>query len=259
MRVDAPSTFHPLPLPLPIVLPSVAILRVAAPSTYILAPRSEAPPSGTPPLLPILLPTSSPPLLLPSTNRRADVREACLSPRKRLCFAFGLRYEEGESSSAPTARPDGDFRRDYGFIATLDDEIMRDPERDVGYGITDTWDEMLVGVSGAPATNETKLGRRVTDLVMTVRQDTDEIYGRLDDAHTELQMVTSRVNMLFRDRRAHARTTRLMEIEAKITAVKDHKVMGNRPQETDAVDRGPKIDEYNTDIVDSTSESTETR
>ncbi|GJS32042.1 hypothetical protein Tco_0530424 [Tanacetum coccineum] len=151
----------------------------------LVSPPLPASPSGTPPLLPIPLPTLSPPLLLTSIDRRADVREACLPPRKRLCFAFGPRYEVGESSSAPTARPDGDFRRDYGFIATLDDEIMRDPERDVGYGITDTWDEILVGMSGAPATNETELGRRVTNLVIAVRQDTNEIYGRLDDAQTE--------------------------------------------------------------------------
>ncbi|GKC93492.1 hypothetical protein Tco_1158934 [Tanacetum coccineum] len=221
LRAETPSTPHLLPLPSPIVLPrtraSVAMLRDAAPSTYILTPRSKAPPSETPLLLPIPLPTPSPPLLPPSTDCRADVHEACLPPWKRLCFAFGLGYEVGESSSAPTARPDGDFRRDYGFIATLNDEIMRDPERDVGYGITDTWDEMLVGMPGAPATDETELGRRVTDLVTTVRQDTYEIYGRLDDAQTERQMVTSRVNMLFRDRRAHARTARLMEIEARMS------------------------------------------
>ncbi|GJY29997.1 reverse transcriptase domain-containing protein [Tanacetum coccineum] len=118
LRAEAPSTSHLLSLPSPIVLPytraSVAMIRVVEPSTYILASRSEAPPSGTLPLLPILLPTLSPPLLLPSTDHRADVREACLPPRKRLCFAFGPRYEVGESSSAPTARPDGDFRRDYG-------------------------------------------------------------------------------------------------------------------------------------------------
>ncbi|GJV34907.1 hypothetical protein Tco_1407384 [Tanacetum coccineum] len=196
-RAEAPSTSHPLPLPSPIVLlrtrASVAMLRAAAPSTYILAPRSEAPPSGTPPLLPIPLPTPSPPLLPPSTDRRAD------------------------SSSALTARPDGDFRRDYGFIATLNDEIMRDPERDVGYGITDTWDEMLVGMPGALATDETELGRRLIDLVTTMRQDIDEIYGRLDDAQTERQMVTSQVNMLVRDRRAHACTARLIEIEARMS------------------------------------------
>ncbi|GJY07716.1 putative reverse transcriptase domain-containing protein [Tanacetum coccineum] len=167
LRAEAPSTSHPLPLPSPI-----------------------APPSGTPPLLPIPLLTPSPPLLLPSTDHRAGVREACLPPRKRLCFAFGPRYEVGESSSAPIARPNRDFKIDYGFIATLDDEIMRDPERDVGYWIINTWHEML---------------------------DTDKIYGRLDDAQTELHMVTSRVNMLFRDRHAHARIARLKEIEARMS------------------------------------------
>ncbi|GJX10154.1 hypothetical protein Tco_0200013 [Tanacetum coccineum] len=142
LRVEAPSTSHLLPLPSPIVLPrtkaSVAMLRAIAPSTYILAPRLEAPPFGTPPLLPIPLPTPSPSLLPPSTNHRADVYEACLPPQKRLCFAFCPGYEVGESLSAPTARHDRDFRRDYGFITTLDDEIMPDPERYVGYGITNT-------------------------------------------------------------------------------------------------------------------------
>ncbi|GJW92810.1 hypothetical protein Tco_0172482 [Tanacetum coccineum] len=54
LRAESPSTSHPLPLPLPIVLThtraSMAVMRVVAPSTYILASRSETPPSGTPPL-----------------------------------------------------------------------------------------------------------------------------------------------------------------------------------------------------------------
>ncbi|GJZ70920.1 hypothetical protein Tco_0634771 [Tanacetum coccineum] len=66
-RAESPSNFHPLPLPPPIVLPrnkaSMVMMRDAAPSTYCLAPPLE-----TPPLLPILLPTSSLPLLLPSTD-----------------------------------------------------------------------------------------------------------------------------------------------------------------------------------------------
>nr|GEY59067.1 hypothetical protein [Tanacetum cinerariifolium] len=61
-----------------------------------------------------------------------------LSPRKRLCIALGLRFEVSKSSSAPTARPTGGFRVDYGFIGTLDDEIRRDPDKEVGYEITDT-------------------------------------------------------------------------------------------------------------------------
>ncbi|GJW55585.1 hypothetical protein Tco_0099670 [Tanacetum coccineum] len=183
LRAEAPSTSHLLLLPSPIVLPrtraSVAMLRDATPSTYILAPRSEAPPSGTPLLLlPIPLPTPSPPLLPPSTDHRAD--------SERLAYLAS-------------------------------EEVGLPYERDVGYGITDTWDEMLVGMPGEPATDETELGQWVIDLVMTVRQDTYEIYGRLDDTQTERQMVTSRVNMLVRYRRAHARTTRLMEIKARMS------------------------------------------
>ncbi|GJY34571.1 hypothetical protein Tco_0419040 [Tanacetum coccineum] len=141
-RAESPSTSHSLPLPPPIILShtraSMAMMRAAAPSTYILASRSETPPSRTPPILPIPLPVPSSPLLLPSTDRRADRPEVCLPPRKRLCIALGLRYVVGESSSAPTSRPTGGFRVDYGFVATLDREIRRDPERDLGHGITDT-------------------------------------------------------------------------------------------------------------------------
>ncbi|GJV92689.1 hypothetical protein Tco_1540502 [Tanacetum coccineum] len=162
-RAESPFTSCSLPLPPPIILShtraSVAMMRDVALSTYILASRSETPPSGTPPLLPIPLPIPSPPLLLPFTDRRAERPKVCLPPQKRLCIALGPRYEVGENSSAPIARPTRGFRADYGFVATLDKEIRRDPERDVGYGIINAWDKMLEGI-----------------------QDTDEIYGRLDEA-----------------------------------------------------------------------------
>ncbi|GKD71650.1 hypothetical protein Tco_1325740, partial [Tanacetum coccineum] len=51
-------------------------------------------------------------------------------------------YEVGESSSAAATRPAGGLRADYGFVATMDREIRRDPEREVRYGITDSWDEI---------------------------------------------------------------------------------------------------------------------
>ncbi|GKE26593.1 hypothetical protein Tco_1441977 [Tanacetum coccineum] len=97
LRAESPSTFHPLPLPLPIVLlhtrASMAMMRVAALSTYCLAPRSETPPSVTPQLLLIPLPTSSPPLLLPSIDRRASVpRLSCHLKRGcALLSASGMR------------------------------------------------------------------------------------------------------------------------------------------------------------------------
>ncbi|GJR61877.1 hypothetical protein Tco_1504039 [Tanacetum coccineum] len=164
-------------------------LRVETPSTSCPLP-SSAPPTRTPPLLPIPLPTPSLPLLLTSTDCRAGVFEVTLPPQKRLCTAIGLRYEVGESSSAPTARPTGGFRVDYGFVATLDDEIRRDPERYVGYGITDTWEEML---------------------------DTDEIYVRLDEAQDDRLLMSGRLNTLFKYRRNHARTDLLIEIVARLS------------------------------------------
>nr|GFC12214.1 hypothetical protein [Tanacetum cinerariifolium] len=74
--------------------------------------------------------TSSPPLQLPSASRREDRPEVTLPPKKRLGIALGPRYEVGDSLSAAAARPAGGLRADYGFVATMDREIMRDPERD---------------------------------------------------------------------------------------------------------------------------------
>nr|GEW79287.1 reverse transcriptase domain-containing protein [Tanacetum cinerariifolium] len=141
----------------------------------------------TPSLLPIPLPTPSPPLTLPSTSYKVDVPVVTLPPQNRLCIALGPRYEVGESSSAAAARPTRGSRADYGFVATLDDEIRRDPKRDM------------------------------MDFAPTVRQDADEIYGRLDDAQDDRALICGRVNMLYRDRYDHARTARLMETEARLS------------------------------------------
>ncbi|GJZ01933.1 hypothetical protein Tco_0519894 [Tanacetum coccineum] len=182
----------------------VAMIRlgVEAPSTFYSPPphiirshtRVDTPPSGTPPLLPIPLPTSSPSLLLPFADHGADMPKVCLPPRKRLCFAFGPRYEVGESLSAAAARPTRGFRADYGFVATMDREIRR-----------------------APATDDTELGQQMTEFTTRVRQDTAEIYTRLDDEQTERQLMAGRLNMLYRDRRAHARTALLMKREARMS------------------------------------------
>nr|GFD28748.1 hypothetical protein [Tanacetum cinerariifolium] len=45
-----------------------------------------------------------------------------------------------------------------GFVATVDREIMRDPEREVGYGITNSWDEVVETLQGAPDGTDTELG-----------------------------------------------------------------------------------------------------
>nr|GEX16436.1 hypothetical protein [Tanacetum cinerariifolium] len=193
LRAEIPYTSYP---PLPIVLPhtraSVAMLRAAAPSTYILAPQSETPPLGIPPLLLIPLPTSSPPLLLPFTSRREDVLEVTLPPQKKLCITLGMRFKVCKSSSTPTARPMGGFRADYGFVSSLYNEIRQDPEREVGYEITDTWDEMLVGMPGALAADETELDRRMKDFSPLL----DETLMRFMGDWTMPRMTESRVEFM---------------------------------------------------------------
>nr|GFA93141.1 hypothetical protein [Tanacetum cinerariifolium] len=125
----------------------------------------------------------SPPLPLPISSPTSPTypfcyRAVCLLPQKRLCYTFGSIFKVVESSYAPTVRPAGDSRPDYGFIATLDDEIMRDPERDVGYRIIDFWDEIVETMQGAPATNEIKLAL----LIEREARMSREAWGRAMDA-----------------------------------------------------------------------------
>nr|GFC16427.1 hypothetical protein [Tanacetum cinerariifolium] len=206
----------PAPVPMPAWTDSevVRLLAISSPPASPLSPWSSPPPQiPFPPLPPILLPPSP----IPSASRREDRPEVTLPPRKRLDIALGPRYEIGESSSAAAARPTGGFRADYGFVATVDREIMRDPEREVGYRITDSWDEIVETLQGAPVSTDTELGGYVREFETRVRQDTDEIYTRLDDEQTERQLLAGRLNMLFRDRRAHAYTRQLMETEARMS------------------------------------------
>ncbi|GJW45691.1 putative reverse transcriptase domain-containing protein [Tanacetum coccineum] len=131
--------------------------------------------------------------------------EVCLPPQKRLCIDFGPRYEVRESSSALAARPTGD-----------------------------TWDEMLVGMPGAPTSDETEFGRRMTNLVTTVRQDTNEIYRRLDEAPEARAVLSGRLNLLGRDRRSHAYTALLMEREAILSQNGTKKNHQSHPADTTA-------------------------
>ncbi|GJS84634.1 hypothetical protein Tco_0751175 [Tanacetum coccineum] len=97
----------------------------------------------------------------------------------------------------------------------MDAEIRRNLDRDIGYEITDVWmdpDEIRKEIL---PTDVAELGQRMTNFVTTIRQDTDEIYGRLDDAHDNRSLMSGQLNLLHRDRSAYACTTRLMESEAR--------------------------------------------
>nr|GEZ58652.1 reverse transcriptase domain-containing protein [Tanacetum cinerariifolium] len=199
----------PTPVPMPAWTDSeiVRVLAISSPPASPLSPPILSPPSPVlspaPPPSPIrslgyraamirlrdeAASTSSPPLQLPSASLREDRPEVTLPPQKRLGIALSPKYEVGVSSSAAAARPAGGLRADYGFVAT-----------------------------GAPVSTDTELGGYMREFETRVRQDTDEIYMRLDDEQTERQLLARQLNMLFKDRRAHAYTRHLMETEARMS------------------------------------------
>nr|GEZ19629.1 hypothetical protein [Tanacetum cinerariifolium] len=209
-RISIPA---PVPIPAWTDLEIIRLLAMSSPPASPLSPWSSPPPQiPFPPLPPILSPpshvlspaqpprpirslgyradmirlrdeaasTSSPPLQLPSASRRKDIPEVTLPPQKRLGIALGPRYEVGESSFAAAAIPTG-------------------------------------GLRGAPVSTDTELGGYIREFETRVRQDTDEIYMRLDDEQSERHLLAGRLNMLFRDRRAHVYTRHLMEAEARMS------------------------------------------
>nr|GEU94841.1 hypothetical protein [Tanacetum cinerariifolium] len=83
-------------------------------------------------------PPLPPPIYIPPpVDRKDDILETEMPPRKRSCvFALGSRYKIRESS---TARTTGGRGIDYGFVSTLDAEARQRGIGEVRYGIRDTW------------------------------------------------------------------------------------------------------------------------
>ncbi|GJX67713.1 hypothetical protein Tco_0303440 [Tanacetum coccineum] len=83
---------------------------------------------------------------LPSPFIEDEMPEICLPLRKRPRRTTpGPGYEVGESSAAGTARqfglPTAEIEL-YGFADMLDAAPGRQTSRELGYGITDTWDDL---------------------------------------------------------------------------------------------------------------------
>ncbi|GJU37182.1 hypothetical protein Tco_1185536 [Tanacetum coccineum] len=131
----------------------------------------------SPPLPP--LPSSL--YISPPVDRRDDVRETELAPRKRLCLStLGFRYEIGDSS---TARPIGGRGVDYGFVSIVDAEARRHGITEVGYGIRDTLVDLIEAVPEVAPMTVREVNTRVTKLVELHEHDTQDLYALLEDAH----------------------------------------------------------------------------
>ncbi|GJW69944.1 hypothetical protein Tco_0126861 [Tanacetum coccineum] len=159
----------------------------------------------------------------PSPIHETEIPEICLPLHKRPCHTAPTpRYKVGESSAAGAARQDGPAiaRADlYGFVYMVDAAPGRLMSSELGYGITDTWDDLVGSIQEIAPTTLEGVNQRVIELVATVDQEDGIMYSLLEDAREDRSLLRGRVNMLFRDRLYHRRTALLMEEEARVSRV----------------------------------------
>ncbi|GJS83188.1 hypothetical protein Tco_0749729 [Tanacetum coccineum] len=125
-------------------------------------------------------------------------------------------------------------------------------------------DEIVEAMQGTPVvTDMAEFSQRMTEFETRVRQDTDEVYTRLDDEETEQKLLVGRLNMLFRDRRTHAHTAKLIEAKARMSRETWGPSMGAsdlaRAEEAEVVHRRTKATEEASDLDDRVRETTGTR
>ncbi|GJX24604.1 hypothetical protein Tco_0230900 [Tanacetum coccineum] len=161
---------HPAPADsVPPVHRMTARISIRDEPSISLPPREEIP---SPPL-----PIPSPP---PNSPTHIEIPESCLPLRKRVRFASPTpSHEVGESSAAGAARQDrpaiaredpysiarGDL---YGFVDMVDVAPGHPMSRELDYGITDTWDDLVGAINEIAPTTIEGVNQRVTDLATIV-------------------------------------------------------------------------------------------
>ncbi|GJV16726.1 hypothetical protein Tco_1362049 [Tanacetum coccineum] len=185
--------------------------------TLYSSPLPQIPSPLLPLFLPIPVPISSPPILLPSTDHRADRPEIFLPPQKRLCYTQGPGYDIGESSSIAAARPTRGHRADYGFVDTMDAETRRRRAEEVGYGIRDAWVDPREVAKEVALMTFKGVNTRMTELAAAQEQDTHDIYAVIEDTHNRQTQIYQRFETLVDDSPYHYKTTRLLDQEALVS------------------------------------------
>ncbi|GJW67645.1 hypothetical protein Tco_0122069 [Tanacetum coccineum] len=128
-----------------------------------------------------------------------DEPSISLPPReeKRVRFASPTPgHEVRESSAAGAARQDrpvvaredpysvarGDL---YGFVDMVDVALGHPMSKELNYGITDTWDDLVGAIEEITPTTLEGVNQRVTNLSTTVEQETTIMYDMMEDAQDD--------------------------------------------------------------------------
>ncbi|GJR15906.1 hypothetical protein Tco_0798558 [Tanacetum coccineum] len=120
----------------------------------------------------------------------------------------------GKSSAAGAARQDRPaIARDdpysiaredlYGFVDMVNVPPRCSTSRELDYGITDTWDDLVGAIDEIAPTTLEGVNQRVTDHATIVEQETTIMYGIMKDAQDDRSQLRGRVNLLYRDRPVH--------------------------------------------------------
>nr|GEV13559.1 putative reverse transcriptase domain-containing protein [Tanacetum cinerariifolium] len=199
-RVTARMSIRPqTPISLPSDTNISRLMAIPTSPSSPLSPLSSPLPQIPSPPLPLLSPPPTDPTYeeaslnyraarLRWSAKREEILEADLPLRKRLCTAHTGTYELEESSAVAAARLRNPVRDNlYRFVDTIEQgEGSMPAAMEVGYGITDAWDDL-----------------------------TSMIYAMIEDKRDDQALQRARVNRLFKDRRYHAHTARLMEGDAR--------------------------------------------
>ncbi|GJS01692.1 hypothetical protein Tco_0318200, partial [Tanacetum coccineum] len=158
----------------------------------------------------------SPPLPVPSPLATSPTyNEAPLGFR-----AAKIRFEVGESSTAVAARQPG-LRAtritDYGFVDMVDGAPRHHVPREIKYGITDTWDELVDVIQEGASTTLEGVNSRVTELAETHDRDTHDLYAHLKDAQDTRACLSGRVDILIEDRQFCQPTVMMIEDVTRVS------------------------------------------
>nr|GFB63182.1 hypothetical protein [Tanacetum cinerariifolium] len=139
----------------------------------------------------------------------ADRPEVTLPPQKRLSIIHCLGYAAGESLVAAVARPIEGRRADYRFVDSVEAEIRQRRAEDIGYGIRDTWIDPRDVAEEEALTILKGVNIRVTEPAAVQEQDTQNIYGVMDDTKGRQTEIFQRVEALVDDSQYHYETGQL--------------------------------------------------
>nr|GEV92509.1 hypothetical protein [Tanacetum cinerariifolium] len=200
----------PTPPPSPLSLLSSPLLQIPSPPLPLLSPPPTDPTYEEAPL-------GQRAARLQWRAKREVIPEADLPLRKRLCNAHTGTYELGESSAAAAARHRDPVRDDlYSFVDTVKrGEGSTPAAMEVGYGITNTWDDLVGAIQETAPTTVERVNQRVTELSTTFDRETSMIYAMIEEKQDDQALQRALVNRLFRDRRLLAQIARLMKGEAR--------------------------------------------